>query len=384
MALVSPVEAPAHVSDAIRKASAATGVNFQYLLTTAARESNFKPQAKARTSSAAGLFQFIESTWLQTLKEEGARYGLGKFSPHIFKTSSGRYYVPDRQVRQEILALRHNPEAASLMAGAFTQQNAEYVEDRLGRKPTQGELYIAHFLGRGGATRLISLASENPNARADAYFPKAAGANRGIFYSSGRPRSLSQVYDLLVSDHSRLEALTVAAAEKAQAVNPAQNSTAATPAPSPVANSDTNDTGLATDSLAALFGEGRPAGIVAKTRVAALTNPITGDAIQTMSDTGLGSIGPWHTIIEHEQTGRTNAAAVAPPLPDRKPEAAPVKRPPLIAQQTRRPAPQASQPVAKATDRSVANVSASAARAARAQSGIFSSNYWMNSSLSGS
>ena len=50
------------------------------------------------------------------------------------------------------------------MAGAFTRQNAHYVGSRLGREPTQGELYIAHFLGPGGATKLITLASKAPNA----------------------------------------------------------------------------------------------------------------------------------------------------------------------------------------------------------------------------
>jgi hypothetical protein len=211
MALVSPVEAPVRISDAIRKASETTGTDFDYLLATAARESNFRPAAKAKTSSATGLFQFIESTWLQTVKQEGARFGLGKYNPHIFRTSKGHYYVPNRKARAEILQLRENPEVAAVMAGAYTRKNAEYVGSRLGRQPTQGELYIAHFLGPGGATKLITLASKDPNARADSHFPLAASANKGIFYASGQPRSVSQVYDLLVADHSKFETLTVAA-----------------------------------------------------------------------------------------------------------------------------------------------------------------------------
>ena len=52
----------------IRQAARETGADFEYLAQTAARESNFDPQAQARTSSAAGMFQFIEQTWLGMMR----------------------------------------------------------------------------------------------------------------------------------------------------------------------------------------------------------------------------------------------------------------------------------------------------------------------------
>jgi hypothetical protein len=63
------------VTTAIRSASRATGANFDYLLNTAIRESSLDPKAQARTSSARGLYQFIESTWLTMIKEEGPKFG---------------------------------------------------------------------------------------------------------------------------------------------------------------------------------------------------------------------------------------------------------------------------------------------------------------------
>jgi len=65
---------------AFQSASNSTGTSFDYLVKTAARESSFNPSAKAKTSSATGLFQFIESTWLETMKEAGPRHGLEKYS----------------------------------------------------------------------------------------------------------------------------------------------------------------------------------------------------------------------------------------------------------------------------------------------------------------
>ena len=201
-----------NIANAIKKASRATGADFSYLMKTAARESSFNQSAKAKTSSAAGLFQFIEGTWLQMVKEVGNKFGLDKYTPHIFSTRSGKYYVPNQKLRGEILKLRHNPEVSAMMAGEFTKQNSEFMQDRLGRKPSQGELYVAHFLGAKGAADLVSLANSQPNARADRHFPKAARANKAIFYSRGRPRSVAQVYKALVQDHAKLQATTAGTA----------------------------------------------------------------------------------------------------------------------------------------------------------------------------
>ncbi|WP_216074012.1 hypothetical protein, partial [Acinetobacter baumannii] len=68
------------------------------------------------------------------------------------------------------------PQVAALMAGAFTNRNAADLRSAIGRDPTEGELYMAHFLGSGGASRLISLNASNPQTTAARAFPDAAGA----------------------------------------------------------------------------------------------------------------------------------------------------------------------------------------------------------------
>ncbi len=201
--LVSGITAaPDDVTGALRAASARSGTSFDYLLKTAMRESGLNASATARTSSATGLFQFIEQTWLELMKEEGPRLGLGAQAAQIGQRADGTYRVADPAARREILALRKDPEISAAMAGEFARRNADYLTASLGRPPTEGELYIAHFLGAGGASRLIRGAAENPNASAADLFPAQAASNRGIFYRrNGHERSVANVYANLVSRH---------------------------------------------------------------------------------------------------------------------------------------------------------------------------------------
>jgi len=224
------------MTGAIRDAARKTGAGFEYLLNTALRESNLNPDAKAKTSSATGLFQFIDQTWLGTMKQAGAAHGYGKYTDAISKTSSGRFVVNDPAMRNEIFALRKDPTANAVMAGAFANSNAKVLTDRLGRKPTDGELYMAHFLGASGASRFIKAAEANPAGKAAALFPRAAHANSSIFYEkTGAARSLKQVYAGLVSRHNVIGSATqIAAAKPADAVKPAAQ-IAATRAPVPAA-----------------------------------------------------------------------------------------------------------------------------------------------------
>jgi hypothetical protein len=191
------------VTGAIRDAARATGAGFEYLLNTAVRESNLDPNAKSPNSSAAGLFQFLDQSWLATLKASGPSLGYGKYADAITRNASGRYAVSDPAMLREIMALRKDPSANAVMAGAFSNTNAKVLAERLGRKPTDGELYIAHFLGAAGAVRLVSAAQTQPNTPAANLFPRAAAANGAIFYDrkTGAARSLAQVYNLLVARH---------------------------------------------------------------------------------------------------------------------------------------------------------------------------------------
>lgn len=198
MSTISPVnERPDAV---IAQAAQATGADFDFMVRTAARESGFDPNAQARTSTAAGLFQFLEQTWLGMMHERGAEHGYQDAASAITRGDDGRYSVGDPARRQEILDMRFDPQAASLMAGELASANAMVLENRIGRAPSSGELYAAHFLGASGAGALIEAAEQSPSSRADTLFPAAARANRPIFYDSGRPRSAQEVLSVLTGE----------------------------------------------------------------------------------------------------------------------------------------------------------------------------------------
>lgn len=170
--------AASRVLPALAEASRRTGVSFEALFHTARLESGFNPDARARTSSATGLFQFLDSTWLDTLAKHGARHGLAPMS------------------RQEALGLRRDPYAASLMAAHHMADNAAVLATRTGREPGVVELYLAHFLGASGAADFLEQHAATPNLPAAQLNPAAARANRSIFYADGRARSLDEVYAL--------------------------------------------------------------------------------------------------------------------------------------------------------------------------------------------
>lgn len=202
MAGVSATTQLSQITAALQRASTATGTDFDYLLRTAERESALRPHAKAPTSSATGLFQFIDQTWLATLKQAGHRYGYGAYADAIERMPDGRHKVTDPALRQEILALRKDPLAASLMAGAYTRDAAERLTEALGRTPVKGELYVAHFLGPGGAVKLIKAAQSRPDMAAADLFPRAARANRAAFYErNGAERTVGDLYRKLIATY---------------------------------------------------------------------------------------------------------------------------------------------------------------------------------------
>src|SRR5882724_12790789 len=108
------------IAGSIKQAASTTGASFEYLLTTAKMESDFNPKAGASTSSAHGLYQFIDQTWLGTVKEAGTQLGYGQYADVITKSPSGNYSVSDPSARTSIMKLRDDPAASSSMAGVLT------------------------------------------------------------------------------------------------------------------------------------------------------------------------------------------------------------------------------------------------------------------------
>ena len=193
---INPYSEKATVVAALQRASAVTGSDFHYLLGTAMRESSLKPEAQSPTSSAAGLFQFVEQTWLGVVKEFGAKYGLGSYACAIGKGADGHFHVDNAVDRQAILALRNDPQVSALMAGEYAQQTKTEMQNTLGRDVCGGELYAAHFLGADAACRLIRMTGSTPQASAASVFPQAASANKNVFYrADGTAKTVREVYD---------------------------------------------------------------------------------------------------------------------------------------------------------------------------------------------
>lgn len=202
----NPQPAPAgeaRARQAIAQAARRTGVDFNYLLAQAKLESSLDADARANRSSASGLYQFIDSTWLDTLDRHGESIGLGSVAAAI-DTVGGQSYVSDPAQRAAIMALRFDPETSALMAGALANDNRAALTGVLGREPDSAELYLAHFLGAGGARKLLGQLSANPDFSAAAVLPNAASANRSIFYRpGGEARSVSEVMEVIRSKMAR-------------------------------------------------------------------------------------------------------------------------------------------------------------------------------------
>lgn len=176
-----------NVRQAIAQAARSTGVDFGFLLAQAKVESGLDPQAHAKTSTASGLYQFINSTWLSMAERHGTSLGF-----------AGALDLSDPVSRNAVLELRNDPQIASQMAAVLAAENSAALTPVLGRVPDAGELYLAHFLGSGEAVRFLTKLESDPDAPAAPIFAKQAAANRSIFFGAdGSTRSLNEVMTVL-------------------------------------------------------------------------------------------------------------------------------------------------------------------------------------------
>lgn len=153
--------------DLILAASKMAGVDPGLMATMAGVESGFRGRVKASGSTATGLYQFIGTTWTEMLQKYGSKYGL------------------------DLNAERTDPRANSLMGAEYLKENMVSLEKSLGRKPTDTDLYIAHFLGANGASKFLNA---DPSGNAAAGMPSAASSNPDIFFDGKSPRSYAQTY----------------------------------------------------------------------------------------------------------------------------------------------------------------------------------------------
>ena len=178
-----PVRIRRHLVEKIVRAAGATGMDPVLLMAIADKESSFATAVQAKTSSATGLFQFIESTWLRVVRDYGARYGLGAESRSAAALVEASATVPAEE-RSRILDLRRDAYLSAALAAEMLKNDGEPIARRLGRPLTGGETYLVHFLGPEGAMRLLDRARSAPDAVAAELLPKPAAANRSIFFAT--------------------------------------------------------------------------------------------------------------------------------------------------------------------------------------------------------
>jgi hypothetical protein len=173
---------PRWLAETVVRAAQATNVDPAYMMALADKESSLLPDNKARTSSAEGLFQFVEGTWLEVLRRYGPQHGYAAEAEAI-RLVKGRPTVADSKERERILSLRRDPYLSALMAGEMINTHREILAGKVARDPSFAELYMAHFLGVQGASRFVALLSDSPDKSAPEAFPSAAKANRSLFYA---------------------------------------------------------------------------------------------------------------------------------------------------------------------------------------------------------
>jgi len=175
---------PRAVVAPIVRASAETGVDPAYMMALADKESRFDVEARNPASSAEGLFQFVTATWLEMIRDFGARHGLAAETASV-SGRGGALTIANPAARARVLGLRKDPYVAALMAAELAKRDRSRVESRIGRALRTSELYVAHFLGTASAGRFFTLSSDKPDEVAQKVFRNAARANRSLFVSGG-------------------------------------------------------------------------------------------------------------------------------------------------------------------------------------------------------
>ncbi len=189
------------LAETVVRAAEATRVDPSLLMAMADKESSFNPSIRASTSSAEGLFQFLDGTWIEVLKRYGAKHGYAAAAEAI-RPVKGRMTVGDAD-RAWVLSLRRDPYLAAVMAGEMIRATQDtLVAGKTERNVSGTDIYLAHFLGVNGASRFLDLMDDSPEKAAPAAFPRAAKANRSLFFDAkvaakGKGKSLAEVHALL-------------------------------------------------------------------------------------------------------------------------------------------------------------------------------------------
>lgn len=151
----------AAVKDTIIAAAKVVGVDPGLLAGMAAQESGFQPGIRAKGSSATGLFQFLDGTWKQMLKQYGPKYNIPAGTPAT------------------------NGAANAILGAQYVKDNIEALR-KVTNNVQPGDAYLAHFLGLGGARKALQAGD---NASFASLFPQAARANPAYSGTIGQVRA---------------------------------------------------------------------------------------------------------------------------------------------------------------------------------------------------
>lgn len=139
-----------------------------------------KDEAGNPATTARGVMQFLDATFLETMKTSGVAETMGV--DITFMTD------------EEILKLRGDKRISVMAGAAYMAKNKNILQNSLQRDVTDAELYMAHFMGPEGALAFIANRDHNPSGVAADYMPQAAKNNPGVFYADGKKLTLDQVY----------------------------------------------------------------------------------------------------------------------------------------------------------------------------------------------
>nr|DAV75837.1 MAG TPA: Tail associated lysozyme [Caudoviricetes sp.] len=149
------------VRDTIIAAAKVVGVDPGLLAGMAAQESGFQPGIRAKGSSATGLFQFLDGTWKQMLKQYGPKYNIPAGTPAT------------------------NGAANAILGAQYVKDNIEALR-KVTNNVQPGDAYLAHFLGLGGARKALKAGD---NVSFASLFPEAARANPAYSGTIGQVRA---------------------------------------------------------------------------------------------------------------------------------------------------------------------------------------------------
>ena len=155
------VRLPRWLADTVVRAAQATNTDPTVLRALADQDPALLPNRRVTTSSAQGVFQFGEGTWLEVLRRYGPKHGY-RAEAKAIRIVRGRPVVANSPERARLLSLRRDPYLSGLMAGELITTHRQILAGKVARDPAFAELYMGYALSLNGANRFVDLLRGRP------------------------------------------------------------------------------------------------------------------------------------------------------------------------------------------------------------------------------